>query len=107
MCVDLDTRAVVVATPDGHRTAHVNATLDQFSECVRAVHGLFPFSQDPDFDDWEEAADRVRLAISAIDDTAFGPGKETYWEAFYYDVQMGSFIAESITGDSDPSGGHP
>ncbi|MCA2216327.1 SUKH-4 family immunity protein [Jidongwangia harbinensis] len=95
MCVDLETGSVVTAfVPDGRRGAHVNATLDHFSECIRAVQTMFPFYSPPDFEDWDEAADRVRLAISTIDETAFGIGEETYWEAFFYDVQMGTFDPE-------------
>jgi len=91
--VEIDTGAVVWEPTDVSPALFpVNATIDQFSECVRVVEAILAEPNDDfDLDDFERIASDVRHAIDAIDDAVFTGEHGGFWFEFYFDVQMGSY----------------
>ena len=96
VCVDPVTGAVVcLPDPDLPMVAPVNVNLDRFADCVRDVIGLFPLYDDEgELEDFEEAAEKIRQVVGAIDDTGLDP--VGFWEDLASDVSMGDYNTEEI-----------
>lgn len=86
----------------------MNADLDLFTSCVRAVIERFPFYEDVEFNegeyDWDgelekrkSAAEELGSLLLEIDSSALE--FNGFWETFLDDVVIGDYSVEEVVGD--------
>jgi SUKH-4 immunity protein len=96
--------------PENYPILFVSSSLEQFTDCIRAVYERFPFdSWRPDnpldmFDDfdrlqseWESASKDLAKTFERIDPMAWDP--DGFWGTFVHDVYIGDYATKDMLED--------
>jgi hypothetical protein len=81
----------------------VNSSLEQFNRSVEVLIELFPYDdgnldEEDDEYDWQAAADRLAMALEAVD-SRVSVEWQGYWAEFLSDITIGDFATSLVLSD--------